>query len=293
MKSLCQICLTWLRNRGYLLSLLPNLSMGLDSQHYIPTSTSERTGSEYSVEAVRSGLLERLRSSVRAKMLAAGLAIGGAGAISSAPEKADAATMRTAEILPGSQVNEFGDDEFGFAWSGGQFRFTNVEDDSNRDVYWIGVRSMDDTEADAALSIPGHTPAPDRIIGPNEIPGDGIMSPDLILDGQLQVREDFFVAVGVDENGNTALGVDKFLESSEFFIGLSPIEGDPENIDEAMAMTNGVVYQGTAPGHLDPATAYVIRPAVQTPEPSTAVLGGLAAGGAAAAGLRRKRKNKQ
>lgn len=293
MSSRCQICLTRRPINGYLLPLLPNSSMGLDRQNDIPSSASESAGSERSVETTRRGLLERLRGGVRAKILAAGLAIGGAGAISSAPEKADAATMRAAEILPGSQVNEFGDDEFGFAWSGGQFRFHNDEDESNRDVHWIGVRSMDDTEADAALSIPGHTPAPDRIIGPNEIPGDGIMSPDLILDGQLQVREDFFVAVGVDENGNTALGVDKFLEGSEFFIGLSPIEGDPESIDEAIAMTDGVVYQGTAPSHLDPATAYVIRPATQgVPEPSTAALGGLAAGGAAAAGLRRKRKNK-
>jgi MYXO-CTERM domain-containing protein len=208
--------------------------------------------------------MKNMATSTRGRLAAAVLALGGA---IEAGNKAEAATMRAAEVIPGSQATEIGDDEFAFIIDGAQLRVSNLDDNSNLDAHWVAFRSLDDTKADAARSIPGTPIEPDSIIGPSAWQADGIESPDMILNGQLQVQQDFFLALGLEENGNYLLGVDDYLENGKVYIGMSPFVGDPQNIDEAIAMTTGDVYEADIPDILNQLDLYVIRP-VQAAGPS-------------------------
>lgn len=285
----CRIWLTFLADHGSLFLLLPTLPMERDGASPTLAPETDITTSERRNESQSRSILQRLREGVRAKVLAAGLAIGGAAAAS---DQAEAAIMRPAEVLHTAEAGAATDDELGFEWEGGQLFVANAEDEHNRDIYWVGIRSMDDTQADASLPLPGFTPVPDRIIGPNAVPADGIASHDIILDGQLKVREGFLVAIGLEENGDTTLSLESFLQGSRIYVSYGPIHGDPTNIEEAISMTDGIVYEGQIPDHVDQKVSYFVRPAaVSIPEPSALALGGLAAGGlAAGAAFRRRRK---
>ncbi len=248
--------------RGSLLGTLSPISRMTPENTPLPAEQRSETNETQSNSASLFQRMKNMATSTRGRLAAAVLALGGA---IEAGNKAEAATMRAAEVLHTSQVgSEIGDDEFAFIIDGAQLRVSNLEDNSNKDAFWIAFRSLDDTKADAALSIPGPSEVPDDIIGPNAIQGDGIESPDMILNGQLQVQQDYFLALGLEENGNFLLGTDDYLENGKVYIGMSPFQGNPQNIDEAIAMTDGIIYEADIPGSLNQIDTYIVRPLQST-----------------------------
>ncbi len=243
--------------RGSLLGTLFPISRMTPENTPLPAERRPETNETQNNSASLFQRMKNMATSTRGRLASAVLALGGA---IEAGNKAEAATMRAAEVLHTSQVgSEIGDDEFAFIWDIGQLRFSNPEDNSNRDAFWVAFQSLDDTEADAAISIPGTPIKPDNIIGPNTIQGDGITSLEMILDGQLQAQQDFFLVLGLEEN-SVQVGVNSYLENGKVYIGMSPIQGSPQNIDEAIAMTTGDVYEADIPSSLNQIDTYIIRP---------------------------------
>ena len=257
MRKVCPLCLTFIGKQGYLRQLFPSWNMR------IPSSLNPQVETEIFEpldKTKKPGLLSRMAAGTRGqigKLLITAGTIAGANSIE-AP-KAEGATI----ITEGEFVNntsELPPDAFTFDFDGGWFYFSNADDLNGSNAYWMGMRNnTTNIAADAMLSFPNSTPQPDAIINPDNVPDNTTYSDEILLTGMLQNRETFWSVIDVDDlTGDFGISSGAFASGADVYIGTAPLDGMPQDIDEAIAMTQGEVIHAIMPS-IAPEDAIILR----------------------------------
>ena len=257
MRKVCPLCLTFIGKQGYLRQLFPSWNMRIPSS---PKPQVETEIFEQLDETKKPGFLSRMAAGTRGqigKLLITAGTIAGANSIE-AP-KAEGATITEGEFV--NNTSELPPDAFTFDFDGGWLYFSNADDLNGSNAYWMGVRNnTPDIVADAMLSIPGSTPQPTTIVSPDGVPGDAAYSDEILMLGMLQNRETFWSVVATNNitTGAGNLSVGTFVTGSDVYIGTAPLDGMPQDIDEAIAMTQGEVIHAIMPT-IAPEDAIILR----------------------------------
>ena len=286
----CHFFLTICGNSGYLFPLLPTFSMRL--QQRLDSVTAEFPAKEARIrsEQPHAGFFNRIRSSVRARVLATGLALGG-GAF--ATQQADAATMHTAQFIAPEDETELSDFAVGFDIRDGVFvDIVNGSDATREAIDFVLIyREEHDYGIDRAGDFGSDVPTE---ITPNSEFSDGITHNHMFVRGMEPLPELSRYRIGADIdplNGDPdgPADIDDFFGNAIVMVGKNgTLSGTPTTPEELEGMYSGDIWHARFPIGAGVDDNYLMTDA-NVPEPTSAGLAaGLAAGAAAAARRRRR-----
>jgi PEP-CTERM motif len=227
--------------------------------------------------------LRRLARSTRGRIGAALLAVVGTGA---AAKEAEAATiMMPGEIVPREEVAE--QPEYALGLTNDEYYYTigNVDGTADATMTWFGVKSPAFTleqYVEVGSDVPNSVMAPDQL-------DDGNRSEFFLTEAELPELNSLRYALDSRYPDGSPANLFRFLQNAEVRAGFGPLTGNPQNIDEATAMTNGPVMQAFYASDVELDDAWIFRSVhepANTPEPSTLGL----AGAALAVGLASRRR---
>lgn len=204
-------------------------------------------------------------------------------------EKANSATILLGgEIIPAEDVTD--QPAYALALANGSINFAigHVDGTADATMTWFEVTSPVNTlERYVELG----SDVPNTVIAPDQL-NDGIESSYLFVIAELPELSTLRYALDADGPGNPNINLFRFLAGARVRAGFGLLSGNPQNGDEATAMTDGAVVEAIYPQSVELDDAWIFRSVrpIEAPEPAMLGLVGTAAAASMLALMRRVRR---